>query len=91
MLVRHWKEDYSLLSPMVPRAGTKATGTTEPIPRQTAKHTTPTWKRYSKEDIQVGYYVKKVCVIYFGRISSLRLGSPYARDLVSYQRRRVQL
>ena len=69
---------------MVPRAGTKTAGTTEPIPRQTTKHKTPTRKRYSKKDIQVGHYVRKVCAIYSDRISSLQLGSPYARDLVSY-------
>ena len=74
---------------MVPRAGTKTAGTTEPIPRQTTKHKTPTRKRYGKEDMQVGHYVRKVCAIYSGRISSLQLGSPYARDLVSYQRRRI--
>ena len=87
--MRHRKGDYSSFSLMVPRAGTKTAGTTEPIPRQTTKHKTPTQKRYGKEDMQVGHYVRKVCTIYSGRISSLRLGSPYARDPVSYRRRRV--
>ena len=84
VLVRHQKGDYSSFSLIVPRAGTKMTGTTEPILRQTTKHKIPTRKRYSKEDIQVGHYIRKVYTIYFDRISSLQLGSPYARDLVSY-------
>ena len=51
VLVRHQKGDYSSFSLMVPRAGTKTAGTTEPIPRQTTKHKIPTRKQYSKEDI----------------------------------------
>ena len=87
--MRHRKGDYSSFSLMVPRAGTKTAGTTKPIPRQTTKHTIPTRKLYSKEDMQVGHYVRKVCAIYSSRISSLQLGSPYTRDLVSYQRQCV--
>ena len=68
----------------MPRAGTKTAGTIEPILRQTTKHKIPTQKQYSKEDIQVGYYIRKVYTIYSSRISSLQLGSLYTRDLVSY-------
>ena len=84
VLVQYQKEDYSSFSLIIPRVGTKTIGTTEPIPRQTTKHKIPTQKRYSKKDIQVGYYIRKVYIIYSSRISSLQLGSSYTRDLVSY-------
>ena len=71
VLVRHQKGDYSSFSLIVPRAGTKIIGTIEPIPRQTTKHKIPTQKQYSKKDMQVDYYIRKVYTIYSSRISSL--------------------
>ena len=55
----------------MPRVGTKIVETIEPIPRQTTKYKIPTQKQYSKEDIQVGHYIRKVYTIYSSRISSL--------------------